>query len=698
MKFSKFSIVTDTTPSEQITSEQLIDEIRSEQHKQLCDEIRRAPDKDTRTELKKLLPAVTASGTFSKRAAGALLKHSGLLVCDLDLDDNPQLIEHCDLLKDRLREDAHVAFFFTSPSGGLKVALRVSANDMQTHASAFLSAQEYMREQHGVIIDKACKDVSRLCFLSHDEGAYINKRAKPIETTAKAADVPFWAPVASKPRDLGDSPGDQFDKRGDVEGMLRSQGWSTSDGKYWTRPGKQSGISGTFGIVGERKFYCWTSNASPLEANESYSPFGLFATFYHGGDFKAAATDLASQGFGEDSLPEVTPQMQKCIESLIKQHDESYKSMEKELAKTQEELEAVRSMTVLDLLKSRDISNAAKLAERKKLAKEMVFVLPGIAARGQATAIYASPNSGKTLITMSLLKEQAEKNALGDLTVIYCNFDDDFIGANMKGEFMEPHPEIVMIDNQDQTPEEVLKMMQVSIEDGSASSMCFILDTLIRFVSDSDKKTQREFTSLVQRFVGAQGTVIGLGHTNKHKDGEGKSIHGGTSDIRNSFSQSAILELQTDKEATQRVVKFYNDKLRGMAKLSTCFQYDHGDSKNWVERVATVKRVDEKKADSMHEALLANHQWEQDQPIIEYIKTQLSSGAQSITDLTQNNLVDFPGSKAERIAVIERYCEGVNKQGRELWAKSKSQTRGYNLYLIDEQESEKTVPIWGGFG
>lgn len=684
MKLSKFKSVTDTIPSEQITAAELIEEIRSDAHKALCDEIRRAPDKDTRSDLKRKLPAVTASGTFSKRSAGDLLNHSGLIVCDLDIEDNPQLIEHAQGIRERLAEDPHVVLFFVSPSGGLKVGFRIKASDKREHGSAFLSARSYMLENFGLTIDEACKDVSRLCFLSHDPHAYYNAKAKQLKITQEAKPVPIWRPQAKKQN--GNTPLDQFDQRGDVEGMLRAQGWHTRDGKHWTRPGKESGISGTLGIVGERKFYCWTSAAPPLEPNQSYSPSALYATFYHGGDFSQATKQLAADGYGEDSLPEVDPATLRSIEAIVKQYTESYKAMEKELAQTQAELDAVKKMTVLDLLRQRDISKADKLAERKRMAKEMVFILPGIAARGQATAIYASPNSGKTLITCKLIHDQAAAGALGDLTVVYCNFDDDFNGANMKAEYMADFPNVLMIDNQEQSADDVLKMMKASIEDGSAASMCFILDTLIRFVSDSDKATQRAFNLLVQEFVGAQGTVIGLGHTNKHKDAQGRSVHGGTSDIRNSFSQSAILELQTEPEATSRRVKFYNDKLRGMAQVSTCYAYDHGDEKNWLERVETVERVSESETAKIAEGVLAAHQYEQDKPIIEYLLSRLSLGAQSLSDLCQQDLDSKPGSKQERADVIERYEKGKNTHGREFWARSKGQTRGYNIYLIESKE------------
>ena len=41
------------------------------------------------------------------------------------------------------------------------------------------------------------------------------------------------------------------------------------------------------------------------------------------------------------------------------------------------DLEEIKKMTVLDYVRSKNIATPEKLAERKKMAREMVFVLPG---------------------------------------------------------------------------------------------------------------------------------------------------------------------------------------------------------------------------------------------------------------------------------------------------------------------------------
>jgi hypothetical protein len=77
--------------------------------------------------------------------------------------------------------------------------------------------------------------------------------------------------------------------------LLRQNGWTSKDDKYWTRPGKNKGISATFGKVGINKFYNFSSNASPFKAMESYTMFGVKTELEEIGDFSACAKTLAKK-------------------------------------------------------------------------------------------------------------------------------------------------------------------------------------------------------------------------------------------------------------------------------------------------------------------------------------------------------------------------------------------------------------------
>jgi replicative DNA helicase len=104
--------------------------------------------------------------------------------------------------------------------------------------------------------------------------------------------------------------GDDYNQRANVCALLEKHGWtlveSTNKGEHWARP-FVSHTSAT--LFDSGVFYVFSTNAHPLEANQAYSPFGLFAELEHGGDYSAAAKDLAAQGFGNSgkqssSMPE----------------------------------------------------------------------------------------------------------------------------------------------------------------------------------------------------------------------------------------------------------------------------------------------------------------------------------------------------------------------------------------------------------
>lgn len=123
-----------------------------------------------------------------------------------------------------------------------------------------------------------------------------------IHLTAQAFDQrpTKITPKTSTPKGNGESPGDQFNQAHTVAEILEPNGWTpdqpTTAGMGWTRPGKEGGVSGV--LLENGNFYCWSSNATPLEPGQSYSPFALYTMFNHGGDYSAAARELARQGYG----------------------------------------------------------------------------------------------------------------------------------------------------------------------------------------------------------------------------------------------------------------------------------------------------------------------------------------------------------------------------------------------------------------
>jgi hypothetical protein len=94
------------------------------------------------------------------------------------------------------------------------------------------------------------------------------------------------------------TPGDDYDFRADLPALLRSHGWKHAggSGKYWTRPGKDKGISASWDVVPGR---LWVfSSSTAFQPNHLYRPWHVYAVLECGGDFSKAASELRRQGFG----------------------------------------------------------------------------------------------------------------------------------------------------------------------------------------------------------------------------------------------------------------------------------------------------------------------------------------------------------------------------------------------------------------
>lgn len=300
IEFSSVSSVTETVPHQSFSLAHFIEDIRTGKYAEPIERVRAAlarGDDALAEKEKRGLPAVIPSGIFEKRGNDGLRQRSGLICADLDgLGDRlPSYREH-------IAADKHTLACFVSPSGtGLKVLLRVDLE--RTHEEGFRAMRQYFLERFGLAVDGACKDVGRLCFVSHDPEAYLAENAmvlpyppEPVAFAAQGEKMPGSRLIE------GTRPGDDYDARGDFFGLLRQHGWASQcdNTKRWIRPGKVHGVSATWNEV-QGRFYIFSSSkeVAPLKANIAYKPWHVFAFLQHGGDFQAAGRALAEMGFGE---------------------------------------------------------------------------------------------------------------------------------------------------------------------------------------------------------------------------------------------------------------------------------------------------------------------------------------------------------------------------------------------------------------
>lgn len=163
-----------TYPVENVSLIILTNWIASDQYKEQVTEIREliAQGKTEEAQAKKQqLPAFTPSATFKeKRLLPNMDQYSGFVHLDFDKLTPEQLNAAFQVIA----AIPYTFCCFISPSGnGLKVFIEVNT-DAEHHDMAYQQVKQYYENATGLKADVKCKDITRLCFVSHDPQLYKN--------------------------------------------------------------------------------------------------------------------------------------------------------------------------------------------------------------------------------------------------------------------------------------------------------------------------------------------------------------------------------------------------------------------------------------------------------------------------------------------------------------------------------------------
>lgn len=188
-------------------------DIISDKYKTEVEEIRNLiaqGNKEAANEKKKTLLAFTPSAVFSeKRQMPYLEMYSGFVHLDFDKLTMIAL----KITFEAICKIPYTALCFISPSGnGLKVFVEVNTG-LEHHDIAYLQVQKYYEDALGFNADPSCKDVTRLCFMSHDPNAYRNIQNEKFmvalpqsiqeqQTQMPVAIAPVAPIVQTEPEDL----------------------------------------------------------------------------------------------------------------------------------------------------------------------------------------------------------------------------------------------------------------------------------------------------------------------------------------------------------------------------------------------------------------------------------------------------------------------------------------------------------------
>jgi hypothetical protein len=144
--------------------------------------------------------------------------------------------------------------------------------------------------------------IETITTLSHAERDALHTVFKMFDSMPKPESVAVEVATRS---DGVLTAGDDYNQRTTWDEILIPLGWKKAytqgEKTTWIRPGKDFGISATTNYQGNDKLMVF-STSTAFDSERSYDKFGALVHLQYGGDFKRAATDLRSQGYGSQGL------------------------------------------------------------------------------------------------------------------------------------------------------------------------------------------------------------------------------------------------------------------------------------------------------------------------------------------------------------------------------------------------------------
>ena len=230
----------------------------------------------------------------------------------------------------------------------------------------------------------------------------------------------------------------------------------------------------------------------------------------------------------------------------------------------------------LSLLRNIAINDRIEELEMR-LAKER-DVIPGMITTGTVTLVYAPSGAGKTVRILGNLFQSIRNNLIKGSDVIYFNEDDGAKGVLQKAKMGHKHGmTMITLANSPnpalRTTGDALRLLNAIREEGEADGKIVICDTLKKFAPVLNKGDMREVLHVFREFAAAGGTVILLGHCNKHRSMDGRLIYEGVGDLKADVDNMFGLDPVNDKFAAYQELLVINEKDRSQISFEGGFKY-----------------------------------------------------------------------------------------------------------------------------
>jgi len=240
-----------------------------------------------------------------------------------------------------------------------------------------------------------------------------------------------------------------------------------------------------------------------------------------------------------------------------------------------------------------------RLAELKQRLANEREVISGMITTGTVTLVYAPSGAGKTVWVLGNLFKSIRNNLIKGSDVIYFNEDDGARGIVQKAEMGMKHgmAMVTLANSQDPTlrnANDALRMLDMIREEGQAEGKIIICDTLKKFASVLNKGEVADILHVFREFAAAGGTVILLGHCNKHRSLDGRLIYEGVGDLKADVDNMFGLDPLNDKFAEFQELLVINEKDRRQVSFAGGFKYRQtNETVGYEESVDSVEFLDE---------------------------------------------------------------------------------------------------------
>lgn len=294
------------------------------------------------------------------------------------------------------------------------------------------------------------------------------------------------------------------------------------------------------------------------------------------------------------------------------------------------------------------VTNGVSALERNVQGQR--FVMGELALAGQSTVLYASPNTGKTLITLQLLCEAVSTGDVDPRNLYYINMDDSASGLLEKSRLAQDlRFHMIGTGYNGFSPTNFRVAMEEMVRTDAAKGVVVVLDTLKKFVNLMHKEQSSEFAGLIRQFTTKGGTVIALAHANKRPDAEGNPVYSGTTDIVDDSDCAYTIKQISDQDGC-KVVEFTNIKRRGDVVASAWYRYST-EKLTYAARLQSVQAVQVDDVLSLkQEAALAS-----ESPVIDAITSCIREGIQTKMVIAKEVANRCRCSRKQAIQVLEKH-------------------------------------------